>query len=188
MARLLLIVRWIAIAALVIAVALIILRRKFPVRGEEDRSTLGFFRSLWQSYLHRRALELQRSRALKSLRGKRALIVDPDEKSARVMEWKLRTLKCESFRVRTGTQAIQATKSRSYDLIVADSLLSDMSAVDLFESLGQREAVVIFVGVLANQWDEIRRLGPNVACMPKPYDPHEVATTAGYLLVRYDDV
>ncbi|OFX17710.1 MAG: hypothetical protein A2Z18_07530 [Armatimonadetes bacterium RBG_16_58_9] len=71
--------------------------------------------------------------------------------------------------------------------MIADALLPDVSAVEFYKSLNRRDIPVIYVGVLYAQWDELHRLGPNVLCLSKPFDPDEAAALAGLMLRRLEE-
>lgn len=180
-------VRWIALIVLLLAVLLIIVRLKFPpTRDTRSESTMKWLRQLWRALRERRRDALDRSDDLRALAGRRALLIDPDEKSARVMAWKLDSLKCVVTRARTGTQGLSAAGQGEFDLLIVDALLPDTSAADLYASLAITTKPIVFVGVLASQYDELRALGRNVACLGKPYDPEEAAAVAGYMIQRED--
>ena len=183
-ARLVLLVKWVAVAVLALAIVLIIARRKLPMRDRRSRSMLDILRALWARWRERREDAREHAGELAALRDKTALLVGPEDKSFRVMRWKLEGLRCEVFRARTGTQALSLARDEKPDLVVADALLPDMSALDFYQSLGRRDMPVAFVGVLGHQWDELHKLGRNVTCAGSPFDPEAVAATVGYMLGR----
>ena len=178
-------VRWLALALLVIAIALIIIRWKCRDRPSVPyEGSIAFWHGVWRRWRERKEDVRERDRSLQALRGQTALVVDPDEKSCRVMSWKLENLGCRVVQARSGSQGAAMAANHDTDLVIADALLPDVSASDFYEMLDGLNAPVIFIGVLRDQRDELRSLGPNVACVAKPYDPEEVAALAGYLLRR----
>lgn len=180
--RLLIWIRWIALIVLVLAIALIVIRMKVPMPEVRSRGLIGDLRALWRRLREKRQDARDRDADLGALAGRSALLVDPDEKSARVMAWKLESLDCRVTKVRSGLQAIERARDGNYDVAIVDALLPDMSAQDFHQSLGKRDMPVVFVGVAASQYDELKSLGGSVACLSKPYDPEEAAALAGYLL------
>jgi DNA-binding response OmpR family regulator len=139
---------------------------------------------LWSRWLDAREDGRERSANLRALRGKRVLIADPDEKSARVLTWRLQRLRCGVHRARTASQALKLAPGIDPDVVIADALLADMNAAEFFQSLPRQNIPVVFVGVLRSQWDQIRSLGRDVACLAKPYDPDDVASFAGLAIRR----
>ena len=183
-ARLALIVRYLALFLLLIAIALIIIRWKFPSREPESQGFVASLREFWRRLSERREDLRERAANLRALRDKFVLLVDPDDKSARVLNWKFGSLGCRMFRVRTGATGIARARSETPDFVVVDALLSDVSAADFYNSLGRSDIPVIFIGVLAAQWDELHILGRNIRCVSKPFDPDEVAALVGLMLRR----
>ncbi len=181
-ARLALLLRYVGLVILVLAIVLIIARWKLPMREHRSASTLDILRGLWARWRERRQGTREHSEDLAALRGKRALLVGPEDKSLRVMRWKLEGLRCAVVRARTGTQALALAHEERPDVVIADALLPDMSAEDFYRSLGSRDVPVAFVGALGRHWDEIRALGPNVTCAGRPFDPEEAAAAIGYML------
>lgn len=183
-AQLFILLRYIGIFLLIIAVMLIIARWKFPVQTPRSRGFLAYLRDLWNAMRERHEDAREKSQNLTAIRNKTALLLDPDEKSSRIMTWRLESLGCEIIRARDGVQGLHNSQEYNPDFIIADALLTDMSASDFFYSLKDRSMPIIFIGVLRNQWEELHKLGYNVACFAKPYDPEEVASIAGYMLLR----
>ncbi len=181
-ARLALLLRYVGLVILVLAIVLIIARWKLPMRDHRSRGVLDVLRALWAGWRERRKDIRELSEDLAALRGKTALLVGPEDKSLRVMRWKLEGLRCGVVSARTGREAVAIAARENPDMVIADALLPDMSAVDLYESLGRHETPVAFVGVQSRQWDELHRLGRNVVCVGKPFDPDELAAAIGYLL------
>lgn len=185
-ARLIVYARWLAIVVIVLCVALIIARWKLPMRERRSQSTLRFWLDVWRRLRGRRQDRRERSASLRALRGKSVMIVDPRDKSARVMTWELERLGCSVARAKSGTQALNRARQAKPGVIIADALLPDMPAIEFFNTLGIGDVVVVFVGVLPNQWDELRSLGRNVGCLPQSYDPEEAAALAGRLCLGAD--
>lgn len=169
-----------------IAVLLIIARWKFPVQTQ-SKGFFAYLRDIWKALRERQEDVREKTQNLRALRNKTALLIDPDEKSSRIMTWKLESLECTVIRARDGAQGLSKVREQRPDFIITDALLTDMSASDFFHSLQTQNLPVIFIGVLRNQWDELHKLGYNVACFAKPYDPEEVASLAGYMLLRDKD-
>lgn len=179
--------RWIAIAVIVIAFVLITIRRKMPSRpgsGARSKSTYEFWRDIWFRWQDAREDKREFASNMAALRGKRVLIADPDEKSVRILTWRLQKLRCSVTRTRTAAQALAKARELDPDAIVADALLADMTAVEFFENLPRPDVPLIFIGVLPSQWDQLRPLGRNVACLSKPFDPDDVASLAGMMVGR----
>jgi CheY-like chemotaxis protein len=183
-ARLAILLRYAGLIILALAILLIIARRKLPMREHRSRSTLDILRALWIRWRERREDTREHAGDLAVLRNKKVLLVGPEDKSFRVMRWKLEGLGCTVLRTRAGTQALALARNQSPDLVIADALLPDMPAVDFYESLEGCDVPVAFVGVLGRQWDELHKLGRNVTCAGKPFDPEEVAAAVGYMLRR----
>lgn len=184
-ARLVFAFRWVAIVAIVLAVAVILLRRKLPSRPRiASQPAPNPWKELWLRWLDAREDSRERSANLCALRGKRALLAEPDEKSSRVLTWRLNKLRCSVHRTRSGAQALRAAREIKPELVVADAFLPDISAEDFFQSLPRHDVPVIFLGVSRDQWDHIRSLGGNVFCLSKPYDPDDVASLAGLVIRR----
>ena len=100
--RLILIVRYIAILVILIAIVLIIIRRRFPSTYRSGGGAQGLLRELWWRWREQRRDQREKQGNLRALRGKLALIVDPDDKTARVLSWRLGLLRCRTIRSRTG--------------------------------------------------------------------------------------
>jgi CheY-like chemotaxis protein len=183
-ARLALMIRWAALAVLVLAIVLIIARWRLPMREHRSRSTLDILRALWTRLRERREDAREHAVDVAALRDRTALIVGPEDKGLRVIRWKLEALKCKVIRARTGTHALAVARDEKPDVIVADALLPDMSAADFYQSLADADVPVAFVGVLGHQWDELHKLGRSVTCAGRPFDPEEVAAALGYMLRR----
>lgn len=169
--------------ALVVAIALIIVRWRFP-RRPNSQGVIAYWRDVWETMRDRSADRRERAESLRALRDSTALVVDPDEKSARVLAWQLESLRCKVITSRSGAEGLAAARKSAPDVVIADALLPDVSAADFYQSLPSPERPVVFVGVLRDQYDSLRRLGRNVACFAKPYDPDEAIALAGYMLRR----
>lgn len=184
-ARIVLILRWIAVAVMVLAVLLIMVRRKIPpARPSRSQSGPDWWREMWRRWMESREDARERSLNIAALRGRKALIVDPDPKSARVLAWRFQKLKCGVTRARNGAQAIARAREHEPDLIIADALLPDMMASEFYYGLPTRELPVVFVGVPAGQWDELRSLSHLIGCLSRPFDPEDAASLAGAMLRR----
>jgi DNA-binding response OmpR family regulator len=151
--------------------------------GERRGGRLDWLRDLWHAWRNRREDDEYVSENLEALEGKKALVVEPDAKSFRVLNWKLNSLGCEIIHARNGVSGLSVVEGERPDVIFVDSLLPDVSAVEFFDSLPDQNVPVVFLGVLRNQWNELHKLGRNVACLPKPYDPMEAASEAGRILL-----
>ena len=182
-ARLVLAARWIGLVVLALAIVLMIARWKLPMpQRRSEGSTLDFWRKLWRLWREKREDAREHSESLRALRGKTALLVGPEDKPMRVMAWRLEGFGCSVVKAATGAQGINQVRAKQPDLIVADSLLPDISAVDLFRSVPEFAGPIIFVGVLHSQRDELHGLGRNVVCAGRPFDPEELAAAAGHIL------
>ena len=174
--------RYIGIFVLVVAIALIIARWKFPVTDDGGWRLGAQVREVWKRLRERRVVDREKAERLEAVRGRTALVIDPDEKSARVMTWKLKSLGCTVIRAKNATQGIRRAQEDGLGFIIADALLPGVSAAELYGSLSKAGVPVVFVGVLHNQRGELRCLGPNVACLGKPFDPEDAAALAGGML------
>ncbi|MCL5103047.1 MAG: response regulator [Armatimonadetes bacterium] len=183
-ARLIIAARAVAIAILILAVALILLRWRFPVRDAAPGESSPYWKRLLGAWRRSRRGHSRRAEDIALLRGKTALLIDPDPKSARVMRWKLEHLRCGVISALNGKQGLELSRGRAIDFIIVDSLLPDLPAVDFYNAPERPDVPIVYVGVLRNQWDEIHNLGGNVGLLPKPYDPEEAAAVAGRLLSR----
>lgn len=181
MAKLVFAVRYIAVFALMVSILLIIVRARFPV---EDRSqgTLAYLRDIWRRLQERNRDKRERVADLRALRGKTALLIDPDDKSTRIMSWRLETWKCRILSTSKGSKGLGLAKTQEIDFVIVDALLTDISAQDIYHSIGRHDIPVVFVGVLDSQYDELRGLGRNTRCFGKPYNPDEVLALAGCML------
>lgn len=175
-------VRLMAIFALVVSILLIIARWKFPQNQEGPQRGLSVWREVWARMRDSREDQKEHKENIRALRGSKALLVDPDEKSARVMAWQLESYKCSILAAKTGTQGLTLARDHEIDFIIADALLPDISAVDFFRSIPKPGIPLIFVGVTDTQYNELRSLGSNVKCFDKPYNPEEIASLAGYMI------
>ncbi len=206
MALMLIIARYLAIVLLVGAVILIIGRWRYPrKRRELDSSVPGkasglqekqpsFWQAAWR--MHKEAVARDRLRAtdLRGIRGKQVLVVDPDEKSGRVLVWRLEQLGCTVMKARTGSQALKllrdgdstgsGRRDRRVEAVIADALLPDVSAADFCDALAEWDLVIVLIGVLKAQRQELAGLGQSVGCLAKPYDPDDAAAMAGRMLTR----
>lgn len=148
---------------------------------------IAYWKEVWETMRDRAADRRDRADSLRALRDSTALVVDPDEKSARVLAWQLQSLRCRVITSRNGAEGLAAANRTEPDIVIADALLPDVSAADFYQSLPSPERPVVFVGVVRDQYDSLRRLGRNVACFAKPYDPDEAIALAGYMLRRSRD-
>jgi len=179
MARLILASRWIAIFILAVAIALIVVRWRFPQQRESGDGSVGFWRAVWQRLRQSRARSRQRELNAKALRGKTVLVIDPDERSSRVLVWRLESFGCSVVRARTGARGLELAKNAQPAVIIADALLPDMAATDLYAAA---ELPIVFVGTMKSQRREIAAIGRDVVCLGKPFDPDEAVSAAGELL------
>lgn len=171
--------RWIAILILATAIALIIVRWRFPQKHETDDGAGGFWRLVWKRLRQSRARRREWDLNAKVLRGKTLLVIDPDERSSRVLIWRLECLGCTVVRAKTGTRGLEFVKSARPAVVIADALLPDMAAADLHAAAG---LPIVFVGAINSQRKELAALGRDVACLGKPFDPDEAVGAAGGLL------
>jgi CheY-like chemotaxis protein len=186
-ARLIIMLRWAAVVVLLLAAALIIARWKLPMRQTRAQSALGYWRDVFRRMLARRRGGSERKGNLRALAGRTGLIVDPDEKSSRVMAWKLESLRCAVLKAASGRLGLAVARDSDPDFIIVDALLRDVSAAEFFRLLPRGDMPVVFVGVSGGQRDNLRAMGGNVACLGKPYDPEEAAAHAGMMLRRGRD-
>jgi len=180
--KLLLSARWFAVLVLLVSIALILARWRYPQKPDPSEGTLAYWREVWRMWRKARSREKQREADLKSLRRRYVLVVDPDEKSTRVLVWRLEGLGCKVSKARNGTQGLALASSGAPEVIIADALLPDVSAIDFYKSLPMPNAVIVFVGALQAQREELRELGDRVASLGKPFDPENAVVLAGRLL------
>ncbi|MCX8053052.1 MAG: response regulator [Armatimonadetes bacterium] len=181
-ARLALILRYVGLVILALAILLIIIRWRVPMRERRSRSLLDIARGLYTRWKERREEAREHARDIAALRHKKALVVGMEDKALRVMRWKLEGLGCTVVTARTGRHGVAAAQRERPDVVIVDVLLPDMSAVDFYESLGEHNKPVAFVGVQDKQWNELRMLGRNVVCVGRPFDPEDVAAAIGYII------
>lgn len=186
--KLLLSARWIALLVLLVSVVLILARWKYPQKHERSQGTLAFWREVWRQWRKSRSREKEREADLRALRGSAVLLVDPDEKSSRVLVWRLEGLGCKVSKARNGTQGLTLASSAEPNVVIADALLSDVSAIDFLNALPTPKAPVLFVGVLQAQRQELLKLEGRVACLGKPFDPEDAVILAGRLLRQTGDL
>jgi CheY-like chemotaxis protein len=98
------------------------------------------------------------------------------------MIWKLERLGCTVFEAKNGAQALSIAREQAIDMLFTDSLLSDISAIDLYNSLPDKTIPIIFLGATIGQWDNLRALGSSVAILARPFDPTQAASQAGRIL------
>lgn len=186
-ARLLIAARFIGVFVLAIAIALIFVRWRFPIQAQPVEPSEGFvtrWRRILAEWRRRHAGAKEKEESSRALKGTTALLVDPDDKSARVMSWKLESLGCKALRARNGRLGLNLARRPEVGFVIADALLPDISATDFHSMLPRPDLPVVFVGVMPDQRRELRALGGNVACLPKPYDPEEATAAAGRMTVR----
>ncbi|MCX6344617.1 MAG: response regulator [Armatimonadetes bacterium] len=183
-AKLIIALRWTIIAALIISLALIIIRWRFPAAQSAPGDHLAWLKDLWSIWRNHREDQRELNGNLRALRGKTALLVDPNPKSLRVMTWKLERLGCTVFEAQNGAQALSVAREQAIDMLFADSLLSDISAIDFYNSLPNKTIPIIFLGATIGQWDNLRALGSSVAILARPFDPTQAASQAGQILRR----
>lgn len=183
MVKLVLAVKYIAVFALIVAILLIVVRAKFPVE-DDSPGMIAYLRAVWSKIRERHADKQERAANLRVLKGKTALLVDPDAKSARVMSWRLESLKCKTLSAAKGSTGINLAKANEIDFVIVDALLNDISAESFYSALERTDIPVIYIGVLDSHYDELRRLGRNTRCFQKPYEPDEVLASAGNILRR----
>lgn len=182
--RLIVWLRWVALAAIIIAIILIIIRRRLPpVRPAQSGQTKPLS-DIWARWRQARDEGRRYVAALSCLKGRTVLIVDPEEKSSRILTWRFQKLGCRVYRARTGAQALNRASELKPDVVVADALLADVSASDFYFGLPDGVSAVVFIGVLQTNWQQVRALGDNIACLARPFDPDEVALAAGSILQR----
>jgi len=181
---LLLISKWVAIFVLAVCIALIIVRWKFPREQKPAGSTLGYWREVWRHLRRSRTHNKERELDKKALRGKAVLVVDPDERSSRVLIWRLEGLGCVVTKARTGTRGLELAASAKPAIIIADALLPDVPAADVYSRAAAAGLPIVFVGTMKSQRKELASLGDRVACLGKPFDPEEAVEAAGRLLRR----
>jgi len=182
--KLLLLARWIALFVLLISIALIIVRWRFPRKHESSGSTFGYWREVWRQWRRSKARDRERDLDTKALHGKSVLVIDPDERTSRVLVWRLEGLGCKVTKAKTATKGLELAASEELDVIIADALLPDMSAGDIHAAAGAAGLPVVFVGALKGQRKELAALGDNVVSLGKPFDPDEATAAAGRLLRR----
>jgi CheY-like chemotaxis protein len=183
--RLLLMARWLAVFVLAISIGLIIVRWKFPRKPESSGTAFGYWREVWRQWRRWKARDRQRDLDIRALHGKSVLVIDPDERSSRVLVWRLQGLGCRVIKARTATRGLELAASEKLDVIIADALLPDMSAGDIHAAAGAVGLPVVFVGAVKGQRRELAALGDNVVSLGKPFDPDEATAAAGRLLRRH---
>lgn len=184
--------RYIAIFGLVVAILLIFVRWRFPKKdithtgdgGSSSEKDPSYWQVLWHLYKKAKARNQAREADQRELRGKRVLVVDPDEKSCKVLIWRLEQLGCKVTKARTGAQAI--VLAGSVDVVISDALLPDVSAVDFCYEL--KDMPIVLVGVLKAQRDELSKFGKRIERLRKPYDPDDAAVLAGRLVKQRSKV
>lgn len=164
------------------SILLIIARWRYPHNQQQSGSTLALWREVWRQWHRSRSREKEREADMRAVRGKSALVVDPDEKSSRVLVWRLESLGCTVSKARNGVQGLSVARSAKPEFIICDALLTDVSAAEFHGSLSMPNVPVVFVGALAAQREELAGLGERVACLSKPFDPDNAVVLAGRLL------
>lgn len=180
--RLLLMARGFAVLVLVLAVLLLITRWRYPQNQQQSSSVFAFWKEVWRQWRKARSRRKERETNIKAVRGKSVLVIDPDEKSSRVLVWRLESLRCAVTKARNGTQGLSVFRSAEPAVVICDALLPDVSALDFYHALERSDAPVVFVGVLAAQREELTGLGGNIACLGKPFNPDDAVAIAGKML------
>lgn len=85
--------RWIAVFVLIVCIALIIVRWKFPRKQESSKHSKGFWREFVRTWKLSKKQKKERDLDIAALRAKSVLVIDPDEKSARILLWRLESIK-----------------------------------------------------------------------------------------------
>lgn len=181
-ARLFIFSRLIATVILFLSIALIIARWRYPHNQEQSPGFWELCKLSWQGWRTSRTRQKERAIGLRAIRCKNILIVDADEKSVRVLMWRLESLGCSVSTARNGAGALSMAASHVFDAIITDALLPDVSAADLYESLHSPKPVIVFVGIMQSQRRELASLGKGVGCLGRPFDPEDAIAMAGRLL------
>jgi len=183
-ARLILYIRWLLLFLIAVAIPLVLVRWRFPRRrlglAGFPRAIRNFFALMLQERLKEREINTSR----KALSGRSVLLAVPGDREAKVLRWKLAAHGCTISRVSNGRQAVNAALD-GVDVIIADSLLPDMSLTDLVEAIPPGTPLVL-LGVTPAQVESIRAGDGRVAFIYSGYDPDDVSTTAGRLLRSLD--
>lgn len=181
-ARLFLAARFLAIILFVLSIALIIARWRYPQHQERSTGMLEFWRQNLRRWRVSRAQAREHNLDMHALRDKSVLLANSDERSARVLSWRLRSLHCKVTASRTGAQALSTAVPGYYDAAIIDALLPDVSAVDFYNSLPDPKPMVVFVGATESQRQELAALGAGVDWLDQLFDPDEAIAAAGRLL------
>jgi len=182
--RLVLYIRWLLLFLIAVGIAVLILRWRFPKRRWGLSVLPDALRSVLAALREKRAMGKEISINRKTLVGRSVLLAVPGEKEAKVLSWKLAAYGCSISRVRNGRQAVSAA-TQGVDVIIADSLLPDMSLADLVDALPAGTPLVL-LDVTPVQVESIRGKTARVAYFYSGYDPDDVSTTTGRLLRSLD--
>jgi CheY-like chemotaxis protein len=183
-ARLVLIIRWLALLVLLVAIALIVIRWKFPLKKTESRrteSTWSIIKALWIRWRQRARKAREHALDMAALHGKRIVLVGPEDKYIRAVRWKLESINCKVDRVRTGTQALSTIRNNKPDAVIADALLPDMSAADFCESIGENSMPIALIGVTDQHHLQVVKSRNLVLCTNFT-EPDELVSRIGRLL------
>ncbi|MDH7602460.1 MAG: response regulator [Armatimonadota bacterium] len=185
-ARLILLIRWMALLVLVVAIALIIARWRLPSASTKkeraERSTLDILKALWTCWRQRRREAREHVLDLAALKRKRVLLVGTEDKYMRAVRWKLEALGCTIDRARTGTQALSRVREQKPDVVIVDALLPDISALDFYELYQDKNTPIAFVGVSTQYRNEFSKLGPRVVCADNEVEPDRLVGQLGRIL------
>ena len=181
-ARLFIAARFLAIILFILSVALIVARWRYPQHQQRSEGMLEFWKQNLRQWRLSRARAKEQAKDMRALRGKKVLLANSDERSARVLAWRLQSLHCKVTTSRNGTQGLSESASSSYDAAIVEALLPDVSAVDFYNSLPTPKPVVVFVGSIKSQRRELAALGTGVDWLDQSFDPDEAIAAAGRLL------
>ncbi|MFQ3548253.1 MAG: response regulator [Armatimonadota bacterium] len=179
-ARLVIAFRTILVVVLIIAIVMIIIRKRYPEWGGSSKSLVGYWVQTFKNFGLYIKNERQRARYMKRIKGADILVIDSDMKSRKVIEWTLKDLGANVSLVRSGIVGIDKIKTKKYDVIIADALLSDVSPFDIKAEAG--DVPLVLIGVLEEQVMDLMKLGKGYALVQEPYDPEDAAVAAGKLL------
>ena len=112
--------------------------------------------------------------------GYKILVVDDDEGMREFLELLLTRENYQVFTARTGKQAVNMIQKNSYDLVLADIRLGDITGLDVLKQVKKQNPDTVVIMISAYSTTEIAVKAMNEGAydfVPKPFDNDELRQT-----------
>ena len=126
----------------------------------------------------------ERELDIAALRKNSVLVIDPDEKSARILLWRLESIGASVTKERNGTRGLELISTLNPSVLIADALLTDVSADDIYTHAASVGLPVVFVGATKKQRADFLKFADSVVCLSAHFDPEDAIIAAGKLVRR----